>query len=159
MVTTQYWSPLQENFEKHNWEEVSKKHCKSTAKHSHTVLVKTENNNHCTRELVGEVIRQLQAVHGIGHDKLNTTHVKEAMYENWTKDPFGGGYHNWKSGYDIEEVMKAVRRPWKQHNIFIVGEAFSNLTGWVEGAFQTAEHVVQEEYKVSPFVPGYYIGY
>lgn len=80
MVTTQYWSPLQENFEKHNWEEVSKKHCKSTAKHSHTVLVKTENNNHCTRELVGEVIRQLQAVHGIGHDKLNTTHVKEAMY-------------------------------------------------------------------------------
>ena len=60
------------------------------------------------------------------------------MYQNWGQDPFGGGYHNWFSGYDVKECMKAVRRPWTGEDIFIVGEAFSNLTGWVEGALQTA---------------------
>lgn len=43
------------------------------------------------------------------------------MYQNWTIDPFGGGYHNWFSGWDVEAVMKAVRRPWKEQDIFIVG--------------------------------------
>ena len=60
------------------------------------------------------------------------------MYQNWHMDPFGGGYHNWLPGFDVEAVMKCIRRPWAEENIFIVGEAFSNLTGWVEGALQTA---------------------
>ena len=67
------------------------------------------------------------------------------MYQNWGQDPFGGGYHNWYSGYDVDKCMKAVRRPWTGENIFIVGEAFSNLTGWVEGALQTAEKMLMAE--------------
>ena len=57
--------------------------------------------------------------------------VKEAMYQDWSKDPFGAGFHNWEPGYDVEACMKAIRRPWEKEDIFIVGEAFSNLQWWV----------------------------
>lgn len=81
------------------------------------------------------------------------------MYQNWGNDPFGGGYHNWFAGYNVERCMKAVRRPWKDEKIFIVGEAFSNLTGWVEGALQTADHMLHDEYGLEYTLPGVYNGY
>ena len=34
--------------------------------------------------------------------------------------------------------MKCIRKPWKEQNLHFIGEAYSNETGWVEGAFQTA---------------------
>jgi hypothetical protein len=43
------------------------------------------------------------------------------MYQNWGRDPFGGGYHNWFSGYNIESVMKCIRKPWKSESIHIIG--------------------------------------
>ena len=81
------------------------------------------------------------------------------MYQNWGQDPFGGGYHNWYSGYDVEAVMYTVRKPWSDQNIFIVGEAFSNLTGWVEGALQTAEQMLIEQYGLPRSIEDYYLGY
>ena len=107
-------------------------------------------------EVVKEVIKQLSLLHG---KKVTIDMVKEAMYQNWTKDPFGGGYHNWQSGYDIEACMKAMRRPWKEEDIFFVGEAYSCLPGWVEGAFQTAEQMLIKEYGLPPTIEGLYLGY
>ena len=91
--------------------------------------------------------------------KVNPCDVKEAMYQNWGMDPFGGGYHKWASGYDIEAVMYTMRKPWSNKNIFIVGEAFSNLNGWVEGALQTAEHMLIAEYGLPESIKDYYLGY
>ena len=75
-----------------------------------------------------EIIHQLELVHGT---TISYEDVKEAMYQNWGNDPFGGGYHNWFSGYDVQKIMECIRKPWKKENIFIVGESYSNLTGWV----------------------------
>ena len=107
-------------------------------------------------EVVREIIRQLSLLHG---KKLTLNQVKEAMYQNWGNDPFGGGYHNWFSGYDVSAVMKCVRRPWVEDDIFIVGEAFSNLTGWIEGALQTAEKMLIKEYGLPESLPGEYMGF
>lgn len=81
------------------------------------------------------------------------------MFQNWGADPFGGGYHNWMPGYDVEKVMRTMRRPWNRQKIFIVGEAFSNLTGWIEGALQTTQNMLQEHYKIPFTIEGYYTGY
>ena len=81
------------------------------------------------------------------------------MYQNWGNDPFGGGYHNWFSGYRVDKVMKCIRKPWSDQNIFIVGESYSNLTGWVEGALQTTENMLFEHYGIPKTIPGYYTGY
>ncbi|CAM6004626.1 unnamed protein product [Sphagnum balticum] len=100
--------------------------------------------------MVREVLRQLSLVHSLD---VKIEWVKECLYQNWEIDPFGGGYHNWYSGYDVEAVMKAVRKPWKEENIHFVGEAYSNLTGWVEGAFQVTERLLIDEFKLPPLLP------
>jgi len=64
--------------------------------------------------------------------------LKECIYQFWGNDPFGAGYHNFYSGYYIPTIMQSIRKPWVKESIYFVGEAYSNETGWVEGAFQTA---------------------
>jgi monoamine oxidase len=85
--------------------------------------------------------------------------VIECVYEFWGRDPYGAGYHNFLSGYYVPAVMKTMRKPWMDQTIYIVGEAFSNETGWVEGAYQTTELLLQSEYKLPQLVPNYYAGY
>jgi len=71
----------------------------------------------------------------------------ETTFLNWGLNPFGAGYHGWSSHYDIGAVMQNIRTPTYMATglnagVFIVGEAFSNDQGWVEGAFCTAESVL-----------------
>lgn len=108
--------------------------------------------------LVKEVVRQLSLVHG---KKVKFQDVKEAMYQNWGNDPFGAGYHKFFSGYRVDLVMKCIRKPWKKERIFIVGESYSNLTGWVEGALQTTERMLNEHFDIDYTLPldSYYPGY
>jgi hypothetical protein len=41
------------------------------------------------------------------------------------------------------EVMPRIRRPIEDLNVFVCGEAYSSAQGWVEGAVNTAEMVVE----------------
>ena len=73
----------------------------------------------------------------------------ETVYMNWGHDPFGAGYHAWASHYNICNVMQSIRTPGRMaglpnSNVFIVGSAFSNDQAWIEGAFCTAESVLDE---------------
>jgi monoamine oxidase len=40
--------------------------------------------------------------------------------------------------------MPRIRRPVEQLNVFLCGEAYSSSQGWVEGAVNTAEMVVED---------------
>jgi monoamine oxidase len=60
------------------------------------------------------------------------------VYQFWGKDIYGAGFHHFLPGYYIPTIMKTIRKPWIDEKIHFVGEAYSNLSGWVEGAFQTA---------------------
>ena len=58
--------------------------------------------------------------------------------------------------------MKEVRKPDKSEDVFICGEAYSINQGWVEGALQTADLVLQEHFGMKPpewLTPGYNFGY
>ena len=52
-----------------------------------------------------------------------------------------------------------MRKPWSNRKIFIAGEALSNLTGWVEGALQTAEQMLISENGFPESVSGYYLAF
>jgi lysine 2-monooxygenase len=71
-----------------------------------------------------------------------------ALYHDWTEDPYGGGWHKWKPGVRFDRVMKTMRRPVPTEAIHICGEAYSNYQGWVEGALQTAELMLEEHFSV-----------
>ena len=57
-----------------------------------------------------------------------------AVYHTWNEDPYGGGWHEWKANYRLDEIMCRMRKPVPRHDIHIVGEAYSYGQGWVEGA-------------------------
>lgn len=72
----------------------------------------------------------------------------ETVFMNWGLNPFGAGYHAWAAHYDIVDVMRSIRAPLAMaggpDSVFIVGSAYSNDQAWVEGAFCTAESVLND---------------
>lgn len=85
-----------------------------------------------------------------------------AVYHDWSEDPYGGGWHAWKAGYRFWELMPKVRQPAPDEDVFICGDAYSINQGWVEGALQTADLVLQEHFGMQPpewLTPDYDFGY
>lgn len=81
----------------------------------------------------------LMRTHGIGFIPEPYT----LAYADWTADPFGGAYSLWKPGFKSWEVTKDIIKPAKDTEVYIVGEAYSLKQGWVEGAFETAEQMLE----------------
>ncbi len=58
--------------------------------------------------------------------------------------------------------MPYLRKPHKQHAIYITGEAYSDQQDSVEGALCVSEHIMQTHFKLSPpewLDKKYYVGY
>jgi monoamine oxidase len=86
-----------------------------------------------------------------------------AAYKDWSIDPFGGGWNFWAPRVDVKATMERMRQPFVDEDIFIIGEAYSGVQGWVEGALTTAEKVLREHFGLprAPWQPpdNYYMGY
>jgi monoamine oxidase len=80
------------------------------------------------------------------HGQINVPQPYSAIYHDWSEDPFGAGWHEWKAGVRFDTLMKKIRQPVSRENIFICGEAYSNNQGWVEGALQTSERMLEEHF-------------
>lgn len=92
------------------------------------------------RRMVVEVARQLGVIHGLNY----TPAVRNAAFRDWGDDPFGGGWNSWNIGVKSWEVKKQIVKPFDDRNFFICGEAYSDAQGWVEGALQTADMVLEK---------------
>lgn len=93
-----------------------------------------------TDEMVGIANRQVAQVHALPEIPAPYS----AVYHTWNEDPYGGGWHEWKAGYRLDEIMCRMRKPVADEDIHIVGEAYSYGQGWVEGALDTAESMLQD---------------
>lgn len=91
-------------------------------------------------QMVRVAHKQVEEVHGLPEIPLPYA----AAYHSWNEDPYGGGWHEWKAGVRLDQVMCQMRKPVAKHDIYIVGEAYSFGQGWVEGALDTAESTLQE---------------
>lgn len=97
------------------------------------------------RRMVGEVARQLGIIHGLGY----TPDVRNAAFRDWGDDPFGGGWNSWNIGVQSWDVKKRIVKPFDDRPLYICGEAYSDAQGWVEGALQTADMVL-EKFGIAP---------
>ena len=93
-----------------------------------------------TEQMVQIANRQVAEVHALPEIPLPYS----AVYHTWNEDPYGGGWHEWKANYRLDEIMCRMRKPVPEHDIHIVGEAYSYGQGWVEGALDTAESTLQD---------------
>ncbi|GAB4304574.1 MAG: hypothetical protein Fur0025_46360 [Oscillatoriaceae cyanobacterium] len=97
-----------------------------------------------SRNMVQTAQQQLKALHGISYIPQPYT----AMYLDWTKDPYGGGWHSWNPHCKPWEIMQQMRHPITGINLYICGEAYSNVQSWVQGALNSAELMLEENFKL-----------
>jgi hypothetical protein len=102
--------------------------------------------------------RQLAELHfGPGADLNRVPMPLEARYMDWSLPPFNAGYHAWAAHFDIADVQTNIRKPSQlvagvDADLFIVGEAYSNDQAWVEGAYCTAESVLNDFFDLEPLI-------
>jgi hypothetical protein len=100
--------------------------------------------------MVNMLRQQLATLHfGAGTDFHVIPEPLETRYMDWSLPPFNAGYHAYAAHYDVCDVQRKIRKPSQlipgaDANIFIVGEAYSNDQAWVEGAYCTAESVLND---------------
>ena len=58
----------------------------------------------------------------------------------------GEAWHLWKAGYNISEAIKNVTQLDPEHDVFIMGSAYSNNQGWTEGAFESANDLLTTKF-------------
>ncbi len=93
--------------------------------------------------LAAEAHRQVLELHG---SPLRSAEPYLALYADWTRDPFGGSWHFWNVRTKPWEVIPRMRQPIPGAPLYVCGEAWSTDQGWVRGALQTAEKVLQEKF-------------
>lgn len=111
-----------------------------------------------TEQMVDAAQDLVRVVHGLDFVPEPYT----AAYHDWSEDPYGAGWHAWKAGTRFWEIMPKIRRPLPDESVFICGEAYSINQGWVEGALQTAELMLEEHFglKRPSWLPASYgLGY
>jgi len=110
-------------------------------------------------EIMVKMLRaQLAALHfGPQADYTAVPAPLETRYMDWSLPPFNAGYHAYAAHYDICDVQQKIRKPSQlidgaDADIFIVGETYSNDQAWVEGAYCTAESVLNDFFGIEPII-------
>jgi monoamine oxidase len=87
--------------------------------------------------------RQLRNLHGI-----NTQLPKpvSAQFMRWAGGKYGQAWHAWKPGADVSQSIPEMRHPQSGVPLYICGEAYSFLQGWVEGALCSTEQMLQQNF-------------
>ncbi|MBS1635682.1 MAG: hypothetical protein JST26_07140 [Bacteroidetes bacterium] len=110
------------------------------------------------QRMVKMLRKMLAELHyGPNSDYSNVPEPLEAAYMDWSLPPFNAGYHEWAPHFDVADVQRKIRKPsqliaGKDADIFIVGEAYSNDQAWVEGAYCTAESVLNDFFGIEPII-------
>ena len=97
------------------------------------------------RGACGTMVQEVQRQIALAHGMARVPEPSWVLYQDWTRDPFGAGWHAWKPGVRFWEVMPALRCP-SAAEVGICGEAYSLRQGWVEGALQSTELMLQERF-------------
>jgi monoamine oxidase len=98
-----------------------------------------------TDRIVVEAQKQLSEVHGF---EVPEPYAVASM--DWAGDPFGGAGNLWNLFARSEDVVQAMLRPVPSLPVFVCGEAYSRNQGWVEGALETTEKMLQQYFDLKP---------
>lgn len=150
METVTFWKALDDNHPQRFEMKVTKLLSRAA--------IPADIKNKASEVMVREAMHQVRELHG--DNTIPDPYV--ALYKDWADDPFGGGYHAWKAAYDVKKTMEYMRKPLPGEDIHIIGEAYSDQQGWVEGAFCVAEKMLQDSFHMdwpSWLDKTYYLGW
>lgn len=112
----------------------------------HTMADSSVNGRHAG--LIGAANRQLQALLGGGTGDIPAP--VWIGFVDWSRDPFGGGWHEWRPGVDVLSAIPRMRQPFGANvPVYVCGEAYSFFQGWIEGALMSAERVLENHFDLT----------
>jgi monoamine oxidase len=91
--------------------------------------------------MIKGITSQLAELHGV-----DVPEPIGALFHDWSEDPYGGGWHMWTPFVESWKVTARVQRPNPDHAVYLCGESFSLDQGWVEGAINTTEMMLQQQF-------------
>jgi len=98
--------------------------------------------------LIGAANRQLQTLLTGGNGEIPAP--VWLGFADWSRDPFGGGWHEWRPGVDVLSAIPRMRHPFGEDvPAYVCGEAYSFFQGWIEGALMSAERLLEQEFQLS----------
>jgi monoamine oxidase len=118
------------------------------------------NMHKAPKEMIARATEQLALLHGL--DVEDIPDPVFGAYADWSLEPYGGGWNFWEPQVDVQPVMRRVKQPFDGYPLYIVGDAYSGVQGWVEGALTTAEIVLQRQFGLQrpEWLPAdYYLGW
>jgi monoamine oxidase len=98
------------------------------------------------KRMVEEIHRQLLVMHG---NPGGVPPPVAGAYRDWGEAPYGGGANFWHVGVKSYAVAQSIMRPKPSLPVYICGEAYSHGQGWVEGALETAEEMLEKHFGLS----------
>jgi monoamine oxidase len=98
-------------------------------------------NHTLSKEALNAITSQLAELHGVDIPKSGA-----ALFQNWDEEPFGCGWHYWNPNNQSWLIIPRIRKPLPAVNLYICGEAYSAGQGWVEGALNSAEKMLEEHF-------------
>lgn len=96
--------------------------------------------------IVNELQRQLREIHALKY----IPYPYDAAYMDWGADPFGGAYNLWKIHAKSWEIIPKMIQPVPDVPVYICGEAYCDNQGWVDGALQNVELMLQNHFHLHP---------
>jgi monoamine oxidase len=104
-----------------------------------------EESLRASRAMVEAACRQLQAM----HPGVRAPAPSGALFVNWGADPYGAGWHVFAPGTRSWEIRERMRKPNPKADFFLCGDAFAHLSGWVEGAINNTEAMLEKHFGAS----------
>lgn len=95
--------------------------------------------------MVDDVTKQLILVHGI-----SIPAPQAYLMINWEKPPFDGFISKWGIVPSIPKTSHQITNINPNIPFYIVGDTWAANTGWVEGALQTSEYVLNNYFNINP---------
>lgn len=93
---------------------------------------------HGSQHAFEKMFEQIKTMHikmGVPEDQIPLPNYDQCVHAYWPS-----GSHKWKTGVDVRNAVSLIPDGQSDgSNIFIVGEAFSAVQGWVQGAIQTCD--------------------
>ena len=90
--------------------------------------------------------KQLEILHGIH----NMPKAYTGAFVDWTEAPNFGAYFFWRTGSKPEELAQYFQHPFVGEPLYVIGSAFSQQQGWVEGALESADSLLQSYFFIKP---------
>ena len=98
-----------------------------------------------TDDMVRLAHRDLVQVVGPLRDGRKPPKPYYGHFQDWDKDPWGGGWHAFTAGNDGAHLIPRILQPLPDENVYLCGECYSNIQGWVQGALNTSEVMLQKK--------------